>query len=360
MKFTTPRVLMLGPVPPPLGGMATVLDNLKKSSLSEKCELFIQHTGKSTSPNRKLMQGILSQMRLILKIQSIIRKNNIQIVHIHTCSGFTYWRDCIHMLVARFMGCRTVLHVHGGFFDQFIESLDPIRKKLFHLFFRMPCAVIVLSENWKNTLSGYAPLSWVVGNGIVIPEEGRKMDNDRTTFLFLGNLGKEKGVFDLVEAVSLAKNKGFTGLVKIAGKAAEQGDKNKLTEFIASMDAGEQVCVIGEIIGHKKEDALREADCLVLPSHGEGLPMAILEGMAYALPILATHVGAIPEVVTQGEEGFLFTPKDVESFAAYLVLLDKDCSKRRKMGQKAKDKAIKDFSIEKTTQQLMNIYREIA
>ena len=359
MKTVKYKVLMLGPLPPPMGGMATVLENLKNSSLSKRCDLRVIHTGKTTSPSRSIVQAACSQLKLLYRIVHLVYKEKIDIVHIHTCSGFTYWRDCLYVVVSKVFGCKVVLHVHGGFFDQFICGLDPVRKIFFKFSFKLPSSIVVLSSEWKNKLRQYAPCSIVLTNGVKIPDVKKKVNLKQIVFLFLGNLGKEKGVFDLVKAVKKSRKNGFKGVVQIAGKEIENGDKAKLESYIRELELSDQVHLLGEIGGQEKERILAGSDCLVLPSHGEGLPMAILEGMAYSMPVLATNVGAIPEVITHGQEGFLFDVGDVDALAGGLNQLDKSRNLIEKMGKKAKDRVAGRFSMEAMIDKLSCIYHAL-
>ncbi len=115
--------------------------------------------------------------------------------------------------------------------------------------------------------------------------------------------------------------------------------------------------MLGSISGEGKNQVLQRADCLVLPSHGEGLPIAILEGMAYGLPVIATRVGAIPEVITDGKEGFLIAPHDVETLADRLLHIEGDPTLRKEMGQAARKRIERDYTLERMADRLSNVYR---
>jgi glycosyltransferase involved in cell wall biosynthesis len=100
---------------------------------------------------------------------------------------------------------------------------------------------------------------------------------------------------------------------------------------------------------------LARADCLVLVSDHEGLPMAVLEAMAAGLPVVVTRVGALPEAVRDGREGFLIDVGDVEALAERLVRLG-DPALRRRMGAAGAHRAREQFSLEAMAEQLMNLY----
>ena len=116
--------------------------------------------------------------------------------------------------------------------------------------------MLYLASEWKNKLRQYAPCSIVLTNGVKIPDVKKKVNLKQIVFLFLGNLGKEKGVFDLVKAVKKSRKNGFKGVVQIAGKEIENGDKAKLESYIRELELSDQVHLLGEIGGQEKERIL--------------------------------------------------------------------------------------------------------
>jgi glycosyltransferase involved in cell wall biosynthesis len=358
-KDYRPRVLMLGPLPPPTGGMAIVVNNLQRSALAKLCKLTVMNTGKTTADNRRIVEGILAQLRLMIKLMSSIRRENLKFVHIHTCSGFTFWRDCIHMFIGRLLGCQIVWHIHGAYFDRFVGSLNPVRETILRICFENAASVIVLSEEWKRKLQSVAPKArWcIVPNGVDIPQHVNKAKSDRTHFLFLGDLSKRKGIYDLIEAIVKAQSRGFKGVIYVAGGETMPGERYEVEQVIQKFGCQDRILLLGRISGEEKNRALKEADCLLLPSHAEGLPVAILEGMAYALPIIATKVGAIPEVITDGKEGFLIAPQDVEALADRLLQIEDDPNLRLDMGQAARRRVELCYTLDGMVDRLVNIYR---
>ena len=106
-------------------------------------------------------------------------------------------------------------------------------------------------------------------------------------------------------------------------------------------------------------DLLSALDIFVLPSHSEGVSLALLEAMAASLPVIATRVGGLPEVVTDGENGLLIPPQDPEALATALERLLADPDLAQKLGGNARKQVEANFSLERLGREINEIYGEL-
>ncbi len=355
-----PGVVMLGPRYPLTGGMATVTNLLCESRLADLCDLRVIHNAKTTREGRSFLAGVGAQVSLVGRIIKSLSSGQDKITHIHTCSGFTFFRDCLHALVARGLGSRVVWHVHGGRFKQFLDKLPWAGRRIARLMLTRADAVIVLSNQWIRTLEGFAPgARWrAVPNGVAVPEEPTKVEANRC-LLFLGNLGRPKGASDLVEALIRARQKCSEVCGKLAGNETATGEMSKLSQRIRQSPQPEAVELIGIVKGRDKLERLEQAGFFCLPSYAEGLPMAMLEAMAAGLGVIVTRVGAIPEVITDGVEGFLVDPGDVETLSDRIVRLSEDGQLRKTMGAAARRKVIQHYSLDRMAERIYGLYEEV-
>ncbi|MBE3098098.1 MAG: glycosyltransferase family 4 protein [Planctomycetes bacterium] len=357
---TRPRVLMLGPMPPLTGGMATVVENLRQSPLADRCRLLAINNGKTTPAGRTLLAGLLAQARLAGGLLVAMRRHRAEIVHIHTCALFSFWRDILHMTACRMLGRKVVWHIHDGSFAGFMAKGSALRRGLIRTALKAGAAVIVLGEQSLRNLRPMAPdVRWrVVPNGVPVPRTMAEPSAGPTRFLFLGNLTRRKGAFDLVDAAEEVYRKGLDITVRLGGGETSPGQKDELVRHIGGLNCRDHIALLGVVSGAAKERALAESDCLVLPSYAEGLPMAVLEGMAYGLPVIATRIGAIPEAVTDGQEGFLIEPGDVKALADRMGRIGEDKELGCRMGAAARARVEQTYSLDVVSDQVMNIYRE--
>ena len=113
------------------------------------------------------------------KILSTVRRRRVRLVHIHTCALFSFWRDIVHMMAVRALGCRVIWHLHDGTFPRFISEGNRLKRALIRWALRRGAATIVLSDATLEALRPHAPgVRWrVVPNGVPLDEQ-RRNDED--------------------------------------------------------------------------------------------------------------------------------------------------------------------------------------
>ena len=117
--------------------------------------------------------------------------------------------------------------------------------------------------------------------------------------------------------------------------------------------------MLGEIPQNEIPYWLSASDIFVFPTYNEGLPNAIMEAMACGLPVVATEVGGIPEVVKDGENGILIDKKDVKSIVHSLEKLIENKSMCKKMGEHGRITIEEKFSWNNSAKKLIEIYNKI-
>jgi len=167
------------------------------------------------------------------------------------------------------------------------------------------------------------------------------------------------GEEDLIVGTAIAARNGFGGHVRIAGDEAAPGQRSRLQSLIAQHGVGGRIELIGVVTGAEKTRAFEEAYGFVLPSYAEGLPMALLEAMSYGLPVIVTDVGSVPEVVTDGIQGFLIKPGDVQALAKCLTRLDRDPGLRERMGAAGRRTVEERYTVEAMMRRIGELYREL-
>lgn len=354
------RVLQVGPLPPPVGGMATVVRNLERA-LGTWADVRVLNNAKSTPVDRPLWQGVLAQLKLLGRLVALCAVWRPDVVHIHTCSQFTFWRSAADVVVARLFFRKVVLHVHGGRFAEFLASLGRWRTAAARLTLRLANRVVLLGEFARATFASMVDPSRlvVVPNGVML---GAQVDfRDRGVFHIacLANYGANKGQEDLLQAVSRMRHHDRVH-VHLAGAESLPGERAALERLARSLGVADHVSIDGPIVGAQKEAWMREADCFCLPSHAEALPMSMLEAMAMGLPVVVTRVGAIAEAVSNPVDGLLFSPGDVDSLTRHLESLMDDPDLRRSIGLHGRERVERGFSLNASVLRLQDLYGSLS
>ena len=354
-----PDVVMLGPQTPPTGGMASVVRAMRRSGLARQTRLTVINNGKTTRRGRTLISGLAAQAGLLWRLIWAIAAGRADLVHIHTCSGRTFWRDGVHALVARLMRRDVIWHVHGGRFADFAAGRGPLGRAVMRRAFESASAVIVLGDIWRRRLMPFAPRArWrVVPNGVPLADGPRGEPGE--TFLFLGHFGRDKGAAELVQAAALAAGGGRKLRVDLAGHETAPHQRDKLADVAARAGLEDHVRFLGVLAGPAKQAALASAGCVVLPSYVEAMPMAILEAMAHGRAVIATGVGAVAEVITDGVEGFLIAAGDADALADAMTRLAEDPSLRQRMGRAGRRRAEQRFSADAMGERVLAIYNDV-
>jgi glycosyltransferase involved in cell wall biosynthesis len=173
--------------------------------------------------------------------------------------------------------------------------------------------------------------------------------------LAVGRLSREKGHADLIRALAYLRplEPSLKVRLVIAGDGPE---RSRIARLASALRLSEQVTLVGQV--SRIQPYYAAADLLVLPSHSEGSPNVLLEAMAASLPIVATTVGGIPEIVTHQESALLVEPRAVPTLAAAIGCLLRDEPQARRLAAQAR-LAVRRHAPEARRRALMEIYREL-
>ena len=143
-------------------------------------------------------------------------------------------------------------------------------------------------------------------------------------FLSISNLNTSKGTFILLDAAAMLLKQTSDFHVHFVGAPTAEISEERMQQEIESRGLQEIVTYHGRLYGQDKEARFAEADCFVHPTLDDCFPLVILEAMQHSLPVIATPVGAIPDMVIDGETGMLVPVNDAQSFVAAMLNFMRD------------------------------------
>ena len=303
---------------------------------------------------------------------------NCDIVHIHQ---FSQWAPIIRGVCPR---AKIVLHMHSDWLVQLKEEI--VRERL-----RQVDAIVSCSDYVTRRIRGvfpeYGSRCSTVYNGVDTEEIQasfeRRLNHQLARVLFVSRVSPEKGVHVLLDAfkkvvkrrpdarldiiggefipprefiIDMTKDPMVRDLARFYGSSYLQ----YLREQVEKNELGKHVNFLGHIPRHELVERLQQADLFVQPSiASEMFGMGVAEAMAAGVPVVATKICGLPEVVEEGKTGFLVAPDDREALADAIVHLLDDFCLSQQMSRAARARAERMFTWESAVETLKRVYQSI-
>lgn len=365
------------------GGIVTVVSTLQKT-LSKYHNVHIIVTGEGcenkNNPNSDLVDNTIlrvpyggnSRLKAIIgwlfylipTIKKIIclTKNDDSVFHLHFASPDLHYFRIISWLT----GIKYIITLHGSDVNTF-DKRSVIEKFLIKFSLMGACKVCAVSRQLAHTAKLKMP--WlnsniiVVHNGIDIEEmESLISDNkhwpnnlpDYRYYLCVGNLVDVKGHDIAIQAwKNISKTQNIYLVIAGGGK-----NYKKYKDLIDKLGCTDKVILTGERNRREIANLLYNAEGVILPSHNEGLPIVILEAGVAGLPVIATNVGGIPEIIVQNDTGILVEANDSELITKAALELFEDKNLRRELGAKLSSRVRSRFSSKKMASSYISLYEQ--
>lgn len=177
----------------------------------------------------------------------------------------------------------------------------------------------------------------------------REPSGQAKKLVYVGRLSGEKGVPVLFDSLQLLKTQGYDFELTLLGDGEE---RQRLEASAKEYGISQQVSFAGFVDQKTIADTLQASDIFVLPSFAEGIPVALMEAMAMGVPVIATYVGGIAELVIDKETGQLTYPSDKHDLAraiAYYIDNPEEC---KRIAKNARDKVLAEFNIDEQIDKL--------
>lgn len=371
-----PRVLLVGPTPPPMGGIVRYCQDILASDLAREFHLEFFSASipyelrpKAWTGTRQSIftrDGVPSAVRQIAwagnrarELNALMKRRRPHVVHIPTCTGLGFWRNALHVVCAKRQGCRVLWHLLGAI-DDFWREGSPVRRYAIRRFLDRADVHVVQSDGLRDVTSGFTSRPVLsIYNG-VRTEELRAPDGyahsdpaeGKVRIIDVGTLGHRKGTFDLIEMAKRLR----TELANLEFVLVGGGEVEHFRRLVAEAGLSDCVRIPGVVDDAEKTRLLQSSDVFALPSYAEGQPIALLEAMAVGLPIISSTVGSIPEVVKDAN-GRILTPGDLAALEGYLRELAASAALREQIGRHNADEAERKYSVGRTMEQLGQVYR---
>jgi len=354
--------LLLGPRRDALSGVSTHLSLLLTSRLAQEFALIhfeVGSEGRNEGALGRAARLIVSPFRLGVAVLA----HRAVIVHLNTALTVrAYWRDLAYAIVAKLCGATVLYQVHGGALPQAFCRGHRLLTAFVRATLRLPGAIIAMSVSEADAFRRFVGSTPVFAfpNGVDCAPYATlartpSLPGVPLRLLYIGRLVREKGLYELLQGLALARSQGVAAELVIAGAGPEEARLQQ-----AAVAHGlEGVSFLGTVRGAAKIALLERADVFVLPSYAEGLPYALLESMAAGVPVIATRVGWIPELVADGINGLLVEPQAPQAIAIAIHTLACDREALARMSAAGRATIAAGYSIGRLAGELCRVYADL-
>lgn len=360
------RILFILHTPPPVHGSSVVGKAIKDSLvINEAFECRFINLGTSRTVDeigKNPFVKIGRYLSIIIKVlkQLLTHKPNLCYLAI-TAKGPAFYKDSLIALLVKGFGVRMVYHFHNkGVSTRQHKALDNF---LYKSVFKNAHAIL-LSKYLYHDVEKYFTADRVhyCPNGI--PDIDRKqkaldkIKNKKTEILFLSNLIESKGVFVLLKACEILKQKGLAFHCTYVGGEGDV-NANQFQKKVKDLCVTDQVVYVGKKYGEEKEKVFSKSDIFIHPTYEDCFPLVLLEAMQHGLPTVSTFEGGIRSIVENGITGFLVPQQNAQVLAEKLEILIQNPALRQQMGEAGRLKYEQEFTLNKFEERLKGILMEI-
>ncbi|MGM9320554.1 glycosyltransferase family 4 protein [Deinococcus aquaticus] len=309
------KILHVGPSKDVIGGINTVMSVLEEFGESRQLEFIRAPTYNSSLDIKSALMYLNSVMKAFT--------NTYDIAHIHLSQRGSIIRKLLYMSALKLAKKPYIVHMHGSEFKLHHSKMNKISKKLINTLINGSAKVICLSESWQVYYASIGIKNTVVINN---PTPFKKISHSNISksevfqVIFVGEVGRRKGIYDLIDAIKLIKDtRQDLRLIVIGG-----GEIEHASTYSLENDCKDIISFVG---WQGRDFVLKEvmkSQVLCLPSYNEGLPMVILEAFSLGTAVVSTNVGGIPEVIKEGVTGFICSPGDSNKISHDIIKLMDD------------------------------------
>ena len=300
----------------------------------------------------------------IARYVAAICTGQVDLLHVNLSANGSTLRKFWFVLASRMSGVPVIIHLHGSEYIGFLESLPGFGRSLVQWMFRSADRVITLGSYWADFAIHEIGIDrgsvCVIPNAVPPISANVRSNEGCRHILFLGRVGERKGVPELLSALAGPELRSLNWRATIAGDGDRgSADIERYRAMARAQGIADRVCFPGWVDPEQAHRLLLEADVFTLPSHSENLPVALLEAMAASLPIVATAVGAIPEVVRAEKDALLIEPGDIAGLSRALASLVRDRDLGQRLGRAAFARYAANYSLSAYVVRLLKLYDDV-
>ncbi|MEM9831976.1 MAG: glycosyltransferase [Bacteroidota bacterium] len=349
------KVLVAGQTPPPYYGQSISTQRLLDGQYS-KLKLYHVRLAFSRDINevgRFNLYKVTHLFAIILRIIYYRFRHSTPVLY-YMPVGNNYvplYRDIIILILTRWLFKKTVFHFRSAGVSSLYPTLNGLMKILYRRAFFYPELGIRLSKGTPpDGESIYAKRNIIVPNGVedFYPRYKSKHEKNKVpVILYIGIIMESKGIDTLLETAAILKKENYQFKVRLVGKIVSKTYESRIQNIIDNNNLAGIIELPGARYDDEKWQEVLGADIFLFPSHFETFGLSVLEAMQFKLPVVASNVGGLPDLVVHQKTGFLAEVKNSTDFAEKTTQLLESPKLRENMGQAGRQHYLSSFTVEK-------------
>lgn len=315
----------IGPLPPPIGGVAVINQGFQNINYNGYKIISFDTSAKRDRENlysNFKLNSIPRGLQVSKKILQFIEKEQPDVINVFVTSGMSILRDLLVLKNLSEYNIPIIVHFHSKTKGEF--ALTPKRLKWVAKFFnRYATRIILLSEYHYSFFTNYfyREKCVVVENFVRYSDFENNIEDKNKDFLFVGRLSKEKGFFDLLNAVKILKEKNISCRIQVIGLAPNEKIEAKIYQFVNRNKIIDYFVFNGATLGEFKHTIFKQTCCLLFPSHFENSPVVLKEAIAAKMAILSSDIEANQNILQNRKNYLSFNTGNVEDLAQKISAL---------------------------------------
>lgn len=358
-----PVVLITGPSRAAISGVSTHVNQLLGTALADEYEMVHFQAGSEGRSETAVGRWLRLAMSPFTLFATIVFRH-ASIVHINTSLvPKAFWRDLVYLLVAKLLRARVLWQVHGGALPQHFFKEGGTGSRFLRWALGVADAVVVLAQVELEAYQRFLPGQYVIAMPNAIDTRPyarvptvRTSEEHPLRLVYVGRIAREKGLYETLQAIKVAAGHGIDVRLAVAGQGPEQ---DRLRRYALALGIASQIEWVGGVFGEDKVKLFARSDVFVLPSYSEGLPYALLEAMAAGMPVIATPVGAIPDVMTHGTHGFMVPVRDARALGDAIIAMASHRDQLTWMSRASRRRVRAAYAIERLAAEFAQRYAEL-
>jgi len=362
------QLLIVGQTPPPYHGQAVAIRQLLDAGWPDFDLVYVRmaYSRSESTIGKFSLRKVWHLAALVVKSIARLGHRRDAILYYPPAgpSLVPILRDVAFLAMVRPFARTVVLHFHAGGTSAYVQRRAWLRPAA-RLAYRGAAVAIQLGRSAPDDGAYFgAKRVMCVPNGLDVPLHARDpaLGHGAVRILFVGHHTERKGIRLVLRTAAILHGKNLPFQVHTVGAWLSRRERRECEAMVRNLGLHDRVAFLGQLTGADKWREYANADVFFFPTYyeREGMPLVLLEAMAYTLPVVASRWRSIPDVVVDGVTGILCTPREPEPFAEALLRLCSDEPRRTEMGRAGRQRYEQCYTREKHLERMHAVFKTVA